>query len=302
MAQPVTKSTIKIIKTYDYVDADGALLYQVCRLEPKGFRQRRPNGKGGWINKLDSTPENVTDDPGHLNGRRVLYRLPELLKFPDATIFITEGEKDCDRVCSLGLCATTAASGKWTDDCVKALADRDVFILQDNDDPGKQKALAAAQVLHGTAKTIRVVLLPDLKEGGDVSDWLDADPRHDAEQLSAVCFDAPLWEPTSESVAAVTAVAETTEGKPLPLPFINIVAWRDQPVPEREWTVKDRIPANNVTLLSGEGSVGKSILSLQFATAVVLGRDWLGTMPEPGAGACRVLRRRRQRACGDASI
>ena len=78
----------------------------------------------------------------------------------------------------------------------------------------------------------------------------------------------------------------STESKPAsepPLPFINIAAWHLQPVPEREWTVKDRIPANNVTLLSGEGSVGKSILSLQLATAVILGRDWLGTLPEPGA-------------------
>ena len=39
---------------------------------------------------------------------------------------------------------------------------------------------------------------------------------------------------------------------------------------------------SNVTLLSGEGSIGKSILSLHLSTAVVLGRDWLGTMPEPG--------------------
>ena len=68
----------------------------------------------------------------------------------------------------------------------------------------------------------------------------------------------------------------------MPLPFINIAAWQDQAVPEREWTVKDRIPLSNVTLLSGEGSVGKSILSLHLGTAVVLGRDWLGTMPEPG--------------------
>lgn len=67
-----------------------------------------------------------------------------------------------------------------------------------------------------------------------------------------------------------------------PLPFINIAAWQDQPVPERVWTVKDRIPGNNVTLLSGEGSIGKTILALQLATATVLGRDWIGTLPDPG--------------------
>ena len=44
---------------------------------------------------------------------------PELLQYPDATVFICEGEKDADRVASLGHCATTVAGGKWTDDCVK---------------------------------------------------------------------------------------------------------------------------------------------------------------------------------------
>jgi RecA-family ATPase len=85
----------------------------------------------------------------------------------------------------------------------------------------------------------------------------------------------------------MTKVINLTSGadgatKDEPLPFINIAAWQGQPVPERVWTVKDRIPANNVTLLSGEGSVGKSILALQLAAATVLGRDWIGALPEPG--------------------
>src|SRR5262249_15803718 len=93
----------------------------------------------------------------------------------------------------------------------------------------------------------------------------------------------PRTADTRPAAAATTVV--TTDAKPaseMPLQFINIAAWQDQPVPQREWTVKDRIPGNNVTLLSGEGSVGKSILALHLSTAVVLGRDWLGTMPEPG--------------------
>ena len=31
----------KIVATYDYTDESGTLLFQVCRLEPKSFRQRR---------------------------------------------------------------------------------------------------------------------------------------------------------------------------------------------------------------------------------------------------------------------
>jgi hypothetical protein len=189
----------KIVATYGYTDADGQLLYQVARLEPKDFRQRRPDGKGGWIWKLDD--------------RRVLYRLPELSKFPDATVFVCEGEKDTDRVADLGLCATCVAAGKWTPECVAALKDREVIILEDNDDAGRKKALAAAHALYGTAKTIRIVSLPGLVDKGDVSDWLDADP-HNAEKLASVCFDVPVWGPDSndsDNITIKNAEAETPE-------------------------------------------------------------------------------------------
>src|SRR5262249_4742861 len=50
---------------YAYRDEQGKLLYQVVRFDPKDFRQRRPDGSGGYIWNLKDT-------------RRVLYRLPEL--------------------------------------------------------------------------------------------------------------------------------------------------------------------------------------------------------------------------------
>ena len=174
----------RVVATYNYHNADGTLSFQVLRLEPKSFRQRRPDGNGGWIWKLDES--------------RVVYRLPELLKFPDAAVFACEGEKDADRVASLGHCATTVAAGKWTEDCIKALAGRDCIILQDNDEPGAKKALKTAQALHDIAKSVRIVLLPNLPYKGDVSKWLDADPRR-AEKLVNICFDVPLWEPNNNT-------------------------------------------------------------------------------------------------------
>ena len=54
-----------------------------------------------------------------------------------------------------------------------------------------------------------------------------------------------------------------------------------QTVPEREWVVQDRVPLRNVTLLSGEGGVGKSFL-LAPRRGGVLGRDWLSALPTPG--------------------
>src|SRR5262245_59150186 len=165
-----------IVQSYRYADEKGEPLYEVVRLEPKDFRQRRLDSNGKWQWGLSDV-------------RRVPYRLPELLQYPDATVFVCEGEKDATRVAALGLCATTVASGKWTDDCIAVLRGRDVVIFEDNDEPGRKKAHDLAQALHGVAATIRIIRFPDLPEGGDVSDWLDADPRR-AEKLVDVCFSA----------------------------------------------------------------------------------------------------------------
>jgi AAA domain len=51
----------------------------------------------------------------------------------------------------------------------------------------------------------------------------------------------------------------------------------------REWLVPERIPGRNVSLLGGEGAIGKSLLLMQLSGAVVLGKDWIGTLPEPGS-------------------
>ena len=260
----------RIVAAYDYTDADGALLYQVLRLEPKSFRQRRPDGNGGFIWSLGDMC-------------RVPYRWPELQKYPEATIFVCEGEKDADRVASLGHCATCVAAGKWTEGCVTTLAGRDVIILRDNDDAGRKKAIEAALALHGTAKSIRVVQLPDLPDKGDVSDWLDADPRR-AEKLADVCFEAPVWTPSDD---ATSPPPDPKQPEPAadtiaPIPFIHIAAWHNAPVPERQWVVRDRVPLAAVTLMSGEGGVGKTILALHLAVATALGCDWLHALPEPG--------------------
>src|SRR5262249_9100709 len=272
-----TQARGKIVKTYDYTDADSTLLYQTCRFEPKDFRQRRPNGNGGWTCNLDG----VT---------RVPYRLPDLIKYKFGPVFVTGGEKDADRLAEYDLCSTTVASGKWAGIDIDIFAGRDVMILEDNDDAGRKKASDAASLLHGVANTVRIVSLPGLPERGDVSDWLDA--GHKPDELTEVCFAAPLWHAAQSSQeknapeatpTAVKGVSSAPEPPlELPLRFIDVTAWHGQPVPDREWCVLNRIPMRNVTLFSGEGAIGKSIVSLQLAIAHVLGKDWLGAMPELG--------------------
>lgn len=47
-------------------------------------------------------------------------------------------------------------------------------------------------------------------------------------------------------------------------------------VPARDWLVEGLVPSGTVTLLGGDGGTGKSLLSLQLACAVALGRRWIG--------------------------
>jgi RecA-family ATPase len=42
------------------------------------------------------------------------------------------------------------------------------------------------------------------------------------------------------------------------------------------------VPLNQAGLFSGEGGAGKSIIELMKDIAHVGGKDWLGSLPEPG--------------------
>jgi hypothetical protein len=277
MAAVVTQSTPKkIVATYDYKDESGALLYQVVRYEPKTFRHRQPDGKGGWIWKGCE--------------RRILYCLPALLQFPDATVFLTEGEKDADRVASLGHCSTTVASGDWAGVEVKALVGRDVLVLEDNDEAGRKKALAAAKALHGTAKTIRIVRLPNLPDGDDVSDWLEADPSR-ADKLVDICFDAPEWKldddpqtkAENRATRAGTAQQAASETEPkLALTFFDqLIEAKPKP-----WLIKNVIARGEASSWIASPGKGKSALLTDIAIHLAGGKDWRGYRTK---SACGVL-------------
>jgi RecA-family ATPase len=67
-----------------------------------------------------------------------------------------------------------------------------------------------------------------------------------------------------------------------PLPFVDMSAWDNEPIPDQEWAVLNRIPLRQAALFSGEGAAGKSTIALQLCAAHALGRDWLGALPELG--------------------
>lgn len=64
--------------------------------------------------------------------------------------------------------------------------------------------------------------------------------------------------------------------------FYNAASLDGKAVPERHWLVRGLIPTGTVTLLSGDGGTGKSLVTLQLAAAVALGRKWLGRSVSSG--------------------
>ncbi len=66
------------------------------------------------------------------------------------------------------------------------------------------------------------------------------------------------------------------------LQWLDMSNWDNEPVPERKWAIKDRVPLNQAGLFSGEGGAGKSIIELMKNVAHVTGKDWLGSLPEIG--------------------
>ena len=155
----------KIVAKYDYVDEAGTLVLQAVRYEPRGFSQRQPDGKGGWINDAKGVP-------------RLPYRLPELLEAigKEQTIFVVEGEKDVDNLAEIGIVATCNVGGakKWYAEHAAFLKGADIIIIPDNDVVGRDHADQVTQSLAGIAARVRRLELPDLPAKGDVSDWLAA--------------------------------------------------------------------------------------------------------------------------------
>jgi hypothetical protein len=147
----------RFVTAYGYTDEKGELLYEVVRYEPKDFKQRRPDGLGGWIWKKGE--------------RQVLYRLTEVLEAP--IVFVVEGEKDVETLREHGFVATTSAGGakaQWLPSYTQTLAGREVILIPDADEPGRLRVLKIARALVGHASAITVFEPVGAK---DIGEWFE---------------------------------------------------------------------------------------------------------------------------------
>jgi hypothetical protein len=247
---------------FDYRDEHGTLLYQACRFPGKKFKQRRPDGNGGWTYQTRDV-------------RKVPYRLPELLRGDlDKVVFIPEGEKHVNRLYSLGLVATCNIGGaeKWTTELSPHLKDRRVCILPDNDPPGQRHGQRVAHSLCTVASEVKVLDLPNLPPKGDIINWLDAGGT--VEELFRLFEWTPTWKPATEQKAISSPPREPVIRTAKELFALEL--------PEVKWIVNKIFP-QGLAILAGKPKTGKSWFVLHIALAVSLGGVALGSIAiEPG--------------------
>jgi hypothetical protein len=268
---PAGKSRKTIDHVYRYRDANGKVVHETVRYrDPKDFRQRRPIGNGKFAWNLDGI------EP-------VLYNLPALIAAdPGEPVWIPEGEKDADRLGTEDALATTnpMGAGKWRDHYSPTLRGRHCFIIPDNDQAGREHAQQVAGSLYGVAADVRIVELPGLPEGGDVSDFLAAGGTMD--QLSEIANRAPVWSPSNVSGPAPSANGNGRhQGQNGRIDYatltddeLGLTLASDVKPTRVHWLWEYLLARGEMALIAGEGGLGKSMFLLACAAAVSNGSRW----------------------------
>jgi KaiC/GvpD/RAD55 family RecA-like ATPase len=276
-SEPPIEAKPVAVKGYRYTDGDGNPLYEVIRYQfrlpdgswqlnsagnpKKTFRQRRPDGRGGFIWNLEGI--------GH-----TIYRRQQVdLEISEGhSIFLVEGEKDVETLEAWGLVATTNSGGAkhWTPEMAKLLTGADVVIIPDNDDAGRAGAEIKAKSLKGIAARVRMLDLaeqvPGLPEKGDVTDWRDA-MGGTADQLASMVASLGDWRPRPPRSGFGAQTSNTLATK--------AVAY--------DWLVKNLIERNGILIIAGESMAGKSFLVMDMGMKIARGVDYAERRVRQGA-------------------
>jgi hypothetical protein len=204
---------------WEFTSPAGEVLY-VQRHKREYYRKV---GEDRWV-----TYRGVLDDIA-----QVLYRLPELIDGVRAgkTVYHLEGPKDVETARKrLGVVATTSGStSSWRPEFRTHYTGADVVVIPDSDAPGRKYADTVARDLLRVARSVKVVELPGLDEGGDLTDWVDA--GHTSEEFFALVEESPAYGPEEE--------VPWPEPVPLEIKLPSVQPLDELMVPEplREWVL-----------------------------------------------------------------
>jgi 5S rRNA maturation endonuclease (ribonuclease M5)/archaellum biogenesis ATPase FlaH len=236
----------EIEATYRYSDEAGALLFEVVRKTGKRFLQRKPDGAGGWVWKVNGV-------------RLVPYRLPELLADDqDRPVYVVEGEKDADALWSRGHVATCnpMGAGKWAavaEVARTAVRGRDVVVVADNDTHGRKHARDVAASLQGVARSVRLTRCPSAKDvadhfaaGGTLDELVPVEDE--PTEPDAEAEPEPDVEPTARSIADVVAALSRSAA------MVRLPTG----IPSLDDSMRGGLPAQRLVVVGGAPGVGKT--------------------------------------------
>jgi 5S rRNA maturation endonuclease (ribonuclease M5) len=279
---------LALVATYDYRDELGELLFQKQRFVDengkKTFRQRKPDGEGGWTYQLGEVP-------------RVLYRLPQVVNAiaNGKSIWVVEGEKDADTLVEAGYEATTMpnGAGTWLEIHTEAVAGANIFLISDNDEVGQKHALDVAETLRQAGCKVKIGIPPegykditDLYEDGksvknlipfevDEPAQQDDEPDQMEELLSGLEVLLRRDDISEESRLARAGILLNTFSRGAEVDYGRLVHWEDFLLEEDDdsydWVIPGVLEKQERVIVVAAEGVGKTMLARQVAICASAG-------------------------------
>jgi len=263
LQEAITATTTRLAKggfsktgEWPYRDVEGNLIGMEVRFDSAKQKQVLPFGRssGGWV---QAEPD-------------VKWPLYNLEAIEDShRIFITEGAKACDVVIGLDMAGTTSSggSGKFSHTDWTPLAGKEVFILPDNDEPGRKYADGVSKTLKALepAAKVREIALPGLPPSGDVVDWV-ARTFGDAAEPEVIA---------SRVNQLVDDVLRNSSG-PLRPQHMNLKELAERYPELCEPIVDGLIRRGEVANIINAPKAYKTFMVMMLAFRVAMGREFLG--------------------------
>ena len=261
-----------IVVVYNYYDANGSKRAEKLRYDDKSFtwRYRDENGKIVW-----KKPQ----------GDCLLYNLHILANYPkDKPVYLVEGEKDADTLVRMNYPAVCtpdgAGPGKFRAEYVKWFCDRQVIILGDNDEIGRQYMEEEASKIAPVADSVRVLDLRELwvemPAHGDISDYVAKFGDEAIKNVETLAANTPVWSAQERHDHAAPEQEAVNS-----LKIFSAKELMGKYIAPTEFVVNALLPTG-FAILASPPKYGKSWLALDLCYSVASGRSFLGFTTHPG--------------------
>lgn len=241
-------------RVYIYTDEEGNQLYSKVRVNgEKTFTQYTAVSSEYW-------------EVG-VNCRQTLYNLEGVMeaKRTGRYIFFCEGEKDVETLRRLGLYATTSGStSSWKPEYAEFFRNMvAVYILPDNDSPGKKFASTVAESIVKTGTPVKIIDLSNLKEKQDITDWIEQGGT--VEELKELIRSTKWYEKKVEFNGNIID----------PITDISVKDLMKKVFPPVKWHIEDILP-EGLSVFVGPPKIGKSWFALNAFLSIANGDKCLG--------------------------